>query len=65
LSLNGFGLKNIKSFPKIPTLKSLELRQNHITGDLADLKSLYPELRKLKLGENPIKSLDALKSLVK
>lgn len=65
LSLNGFGLKNLKHFPKIDTLTSLELRQNHLCGsDLGDLKHLYPHLRKLKVGENPIKSLDVFKVLV-
>ena len=65
LSLNGFGLNGLKSFPKIATLTSLELRQNKLNGsDLVELKALFPTLKKLKLGENPIKSIDALKVLV-
>ena len=65
LSLNGFGLKGLKNFPKIDTLNSLELRQNHLSGsDLGDLKGLYPHLKKLKVGDNPIKSLDVFKTLV-
>jgi len=65
LSLNGFGLTSLKCFPKISTLTSLELRQNSLTGsDLGTLNDLFPSLKKLKLGENPIKSLDVLKCLV-
>jgi Leucine-rich repeat (LRR) protein len=64
LSLNGFGLKSLKHFPKIATLTSLELRQNHLSGsDFGDLKTLYPNLKKLKVGENPIKSLEVFKVL--
>jgi len=64
LSLNGFGLTNLKNFPKIPTLQILEIRQNKLDGsDLSTIKELYPELYKLKLGENKISSLDNLKAL--
>jgi hypothetical protein len=46
-------------------LASLELRQNQLSGsDLGDLKNLYPRLKKLKIGENPIKSLEVFKVLV-
>jgi hypothetical protein len=66
LSLNGFGLKSLKHFPKIATLTCLELRQNHLCGsDLGDLKALFPHLKKLKIGENPIKNLDNFKVLVR
>jgi|LauGreDrversion4_2_1035121.scaffolds.fasta_scaffold934802_1 acidic leucine-rich nuclear phosphoprotein 32 family protein B len=64
LSLNGFGLKSLKNFPSLPNLKILELRDNHLNGsDLGDLKSLYPILYKLKLGDNEISTLDNLKVL--
>jgi hypothetical protein len=64
LSLNGFGLESLKNFPKIPTLQVLEIRTNSLTGqDFAKLKELYPELYKLKVGENPIKDLNVFKSL--
>lgn len=64
LSLNGFGLESLKNFPKIPTLQVLELRSNQLTGnDFAKLKELYPELYKLKVGENPIKDTNVFKVL--
>ena len=64
LSLNGFGLESLKNFPKIPTLQVLELRSNHLTGaDFGKLKELYPELYKLKVGENPIKDVSVFKGL--
>ena len=64
LSLNGFGLESLKNFPKIATLQVLEIRQNALQGnDFAALKDLYPELYKLKVGENPIKNLDVFKVL--
>lgn len=64
LSLNALGLKSLKNFPKIPELRILEIRGNSLNGnDLKDLKALYPNLYKLKLGENPIKSLDVFKPL--
>jgi acidic leucine-rich nuclear phosphoprotein 32 family protein B len=62
LSLNGFGLESLKNFPKISTLQVLELRSNHLTGqDFAKLKELYPELYKLKVGDNPIKDINSFK----
>jgi hypothetical protein len=64
LSLNGFGLKSLKNMPSLPNLRILEVRENHLNGsDLGDLKALYPQLYKLKLGKNPITSLDSLKVL--
>ena len=64
LSLNGFGLESLKNFPKIPTLQVLELRSNHLNGqDFSKLKELYPELYKLKVGENPIKEVSVFKVL--
>jgi acidic leucine-rich nuclear phosphoprotein 32 family protein B len=64
LSLNGFGLESLTNFPKLPTLQVLEIRQNKLTGkDFAKLNELYPELYKLKIGENPITSLDVFKVL--
>jgi hypothetical protein len=62
LSLNNFGLKSITNFPKLPNLKSLEIRQNKLNGsDFAELKSLYPNLQKLKVGDNPLKSIEIFK----
>ena len=64
LSLNGFGLQSLKNFPKLPTLQVLEIRQNQLSGnDFKDITELYPELYKLKVGDNPIESIDVFKSL--
>jgi hypothetical protein len=64
--LNGLGLKSLANFPKIDTLEVLEIRQNNLSGsDFEQIKNLYPKLYKLKVGENPIKSLDVFKVLVK
>jgi acidic leucine-rich nuclear phosphoprotein 32 family protein B len=65
LSLNGLGLKSLSNFPKLEQLQILELRQNKLSGnDFAELVKLYPNLYKLKVGENPIKSLDVFKPFV-
>ena len=64
LSLNGFGLESLKNFPKLGKLQVLEIRGNKLTGsDFNVIPSLYPQLYKLKLGENPISSLNVLESL--
>lgn len=64
LSLNGFGLESLKNFPKIPSLNVLEIRSNKLNGtDFAEITKLYPSLYKLKVGDNPIKSLDVFKFL--
>lgn len=64
LSLNGFGLQSLKNFPKLPSLQVLEIRANDLKGDdFSIIPTLYPELYKLKVGENPIASLDAFKPL--
>ncbi len=64
LSLNGFGLESLKNFPKIASLQVLELRTNQLSGnDFAKLKELYPELYKLKVGENPVKDISVFKTL--
>ena len=65
LSLNGLGLKSLKNFPKIPELRILEIRNNHFSGiDFKELMNLYPQLYKLKVGENPVKSLDIFKPFI-
>lgn len=44
----------------------MEIRNNKLNGaDFAELTSLYPNLYKLKVGANPIKSLDVFKALSK
>lgn len=64
LSLNGFGLKSLDNFPKLSELSVLELRGNHLTGkDLGVLVKLYPKLYKLKVGDNPISSINVFDCL--
>lgn len=64
LSLNGFGLESLKNFPKLANLQVLEIRANNLNGsDFDEIPKLYPNLYKLKVGENPIKSLDVFKVL--
>lgn len=61
LSLNGFGLCNLKNMPKLPNLEVLELRGNKLTGeDFKIIVESFPKLYKLKVGNNPIVSLDVL-----
>ena len=44
----------------------MEIRQNQLSGaDFEKIKNLYPKLYKLKVGENPIKSLDVFKCFVR
>lgn len=62
LSLNGFGLKSFRNFPKIDSLQILEVSNNNLEGgDLSTVKELYPNLYKLKIGSNPVKDLNAFK----
>lgn len=62
LSLNGKGIESLKNFPKLENLQVLELRGNNLNGnDLSEITNLYPNLYKLKLGENPIKDISVFK----
>ena len=66
LSLSGIGLKNLTNFPKIESLKHLDIRRNVLSGEgLSELLELFPNLTKLKLGENAsigIQHLDFIKN---
>lgn len=64
LSLINVGLTNLKGFPKLPTLKRLELSDNRISNGLHHLKG-SPKLTHLNLCGNKIKDyadLEPLKS---
>lgn len=55
LSLNGKGIQSLKNFPKLENLQVLELRGNELNGsDFSEINKLYPNLYKLKVGENPL-----------
>ena len=64
LSLNNIGLKSLKSLPSIKNLYYLSLNNNELTGDDFDvLKTLYPNLSKLKISGNVIEKIDNLLKL--
>lgn len=59
LSLNGFGLKSLINLPVIPSLIHLEIRENLLTGDdFSLITNAFPNLKKLRLGGNPIKDFE-------
>ncbi|XP_076246466.1 acidic leucine-rich nuclear phosphoprotein 32 mapmodulin [Calliopsis andreniformis] len=62
LSLINVGLTSLKGFPKLSSLKKLELSDNRISGGLNLLQS-SPKLTHLNLSGNKIKDLDTLQPL--
>lgn len=62
LSLINVGLVSLKAFPKLPSLKKLELSDNRISSGLTHLLC-SPKLTILNLSGNKIKEFDELKSL--
>ncbi|KAG7211880.1 hypothetical protein KM043_011093 [Ampulex compressa] len=62
LSLINVGLTSLKGFPKLLSLKKLELSDNRISGGLNHLYS-SPKLTHLNLSGNKIKDLDTLEPL--
>ncbi|KAI1280624.1 Acidic leucine-rich nuclear phosphoprotein 32 family member A [Halotydeus destructor] len=62
LSLINVGLTSLKGFPKLPTLKRLELSDNRISGGL-NLLHGSPKLTHLNLSGNKIKDMDTLDPL--
>jgi len=62
LSLINVGLTSLKSFPKLPSLKKLELSDNRISSGLSHLLT-SPKLTILNLSGNKIKDFDELKPL--
>ena len=64
LSFKNIGLKSLKSLPSIKNLYYLSLNNNELTGDDLDvLKTLYPNLSKLKISGNVIEKIDNLSKL--
>ena len=64
LSFNNIGLKSLKNLPQIKHLYYLSLNNNELTGDDLDiLKTLYPNLNKLKISGNVIENMDNLLKL--
>lgn len=64
LSLINVGLVSLKNFPKLPSLKKLELSDNRISNGLNNLLS-SPKLAILNLSGNKIKDFEELKPLCK
>lgn len=62
LSLINVGLTSLKGFPKLPSLKKLELSDNRISGGL-NLLNPSAKLTHLNLSGNKIKDLDTLEPL--
>eukprot|EP00058_Branchiostoma_floridae_P020072 XP_002605562.1 hypothetical protein BRAFLDRAFT_239771 [Branchiostoma floridae] len=62
LSLINVGLTSLKGFPKLPSLKKLELSDNRIQGGL-NLLSGSGKLTHLNLSGNKIKDLETLEPL--
>lgn len=60
LSLNGTGLTSLANFPKIPSLKVLEMTDNHLADTVifSIIPDLFPNLSMLHLGGNHLKTLD-------
>lgn len=62
LSLINVGLVSLKSFPKLPSLRKLELSDNRISNGLCHLTG-SPKLTNLNLSGNRIKDLSELEPL--
>ncbi|XP_055533499.1 acidic leucine-rich nuclear phosphoprotein 32 family member A isoform X1 [Wyeomyia smithii] len=62
LSLINVGLVSLKSFPKLPNLRKLELSDNRISNGLNNLTG-SPKLTHLNLSGNRIKEFEELKPL--
>ena len=64
LSFNNIGLKSLKNLPQLKNLYCLSLNNNELTGDDFEiLKTLYPNLNKLKISGNVIEKMDNLLKL--
>lgn len=65
LSLINVGLTNLKGFPRLGSLRKLELSDNRISSGLDHLLTACPNLTHLNLSNNKIKELDVLAPLAK
>ena len=66
LSLNNLKLSSLENFPLIPNLLILELKNNQLTGkDFYIIPKTYPNLYKLKVSDNLIKSFEPFEFLRK
>ncbi|KAL8441549.1 hypothetical protein Emed_007546 [Eimeria media] len=64
LTLNQTGLASLANLPSMPCVRTLEATDNHITSGLEHLVKAFPNLRRLQLGGNHIKTLADLDPLL-
>ena len=64
LTLNQTGLASLNNLPCMQGLRTLEATDNHISSGLQHIADAFPNLRKLQLGGNHIKTLEDLQPLV-
>lgn len=63
LTLNQTGLASLANLPCMQSVRTLEATDNHITSSLDLLVKAFPNLRKLQLGGNHIKTFGDLEPL--
>ncbi|KAL8429028.1 hypothetical protein ACSSS7_006836 [Eimeria intestinalis] len=63
LTLNQTGLASLANLPSMPSVRTLEATDNHISAGLEHLVKAFPNLRRLQLGGNHIKTLQDLDPL--
>lgn len=64
LGLNQTGLSSLANLPVMPSVRSLEATDNHLSCGLEKLAAAFPNLKKLQLGGNHLKTLEDVKPLV-
>ncbi|XP_026190427.1 acidic leucine-rich nuclear phosphoprotein 32-related protein [Cyclospora cayetanensis] len=64
LTLNQTGLASLANLPCMSSVRTLEATDNHISSCLKLLVDAFPNLRKLQLGGNHIKTFEDLEPLV-
>ncbi|KEP66904.1 UNVERIFIED_CONTAM: lanp, putative [Hammondia hammondi] len=60
---NQTGLHSVDGFPVMPSVKTLELTDNHISGGLEALVKSFPNLKRLQLGGNYFRTFEVLEPL--
>ncbi|CBZ53749.1 putative inhibitor-1 of protein phosphatase type 2A [Neospora caninum Liverpool] len=63
LTCNQTGLHSIEGFPVMPSVKTLELTDNHISGGLEALVKSFPNIKRLQLGGNYFRNFEVLEPL--
>ncbi|PFH37321.1 putative lanp [Besnoitia besnoiti] len=63
LTCNQTGLHSVEGFPVMPSVKTLELTDNHISAGLEALVKSFPNLKRLQLGGNYFRTYEVLEPL--